>query len=44
MINKAFDEQIGHNIEDYVNDIIVKSAKAKDYAKDLEEVFNFLKA
>jgi hypothetical protein len=32
-------EQIGHNIEVYVDDIIIKSSKADSLLKDLREIF-----
>lgn len=43
MINKAFVKQISHNIEAYVDDIMVKSEKVEEYVKDLEELFNILR-
>lgn len=43
MINKVFAKQISHNIDAYVDDIIVKSERAKKYIKDLEKVFGMLR-
>ncbi|XP_050217638.1 uncharacterized protein LOC126668489 [Mercurialis annua] len=43
LMNFVFKDQIGRNMEVYVDDIIVKSKKVEDHAKDLEEVFTKLK-
>ncbi|KAK1363227.1 hypothetical protein POM88_038788 [Heracleum sosnowskyi] len=42
MINKVFKEQIGRNVECYVDDMIVKSM-FKDHAEDLRECFETLR-
>lgn len=39
LVNKACAKQIGHNMEAYVDNIMVKSKKAKDYTRDLNMVF-----
>lgn len=43
MVNKVFTDQIGHNIEVFVDDIIVKSKRVGDHIKDLEEVSKVLR-
>lgn len=43
MINKVFTEQIGKNIEACVDDIVVKSEKAKDNMADSKKVFKVLR-
>lgn len=43
MINKVFVEQIGKNMEAYIDDIIFKSEKPEEYVKDLEKVFHMLR-
>lgn len=35
MISKVFIEQIGRNAEAYVDDMVVKSEKAKEHMDDL---------
>jgi hypothetical protein len=39
----CFKEQIGHNLEVYVNDIMIKSRKSCSLITDLEETFNNLR-
>jgi Reverse transcriptase (RNA-dependent DNA polymerase) len=39
MVNKVFEKQIGHNMEVYVDDILVKSMTEDDHLTDLEEAF-----
>lgn len=41
-VNKEFANQIGCNMEVYIDDIVFKSKKAKDHTKDLYEVFGLL--
>jgi hypothetical protein len=36
----CFTEQIGHNLEVYVNDTMIKSQKSGNLISDLEETFN----
>src|SRR4051812_7877816 len=43
LVNKTFKHQIGRNIEVYVDDMLVKSAKEVDHVKDLAETFEVLK-
>ncbi|XP_050222365.1 uncharacterized protein LOC126672459 [Mercurialis annua] len=43
LMNFVFKDQIGRNMEVYVDNIIVKSKKVEDHAKDLKEVFTNLK-
>jgi len=39
LIDKIFKEQIGNNMEVYVDDMVVKSNDAEPHACDLEEIF-----
>ncbi|GKV30660.1 hypothetical protein SLEP1_g39449 [Rubroshorea leprosula] len=43
MVTIVFRAQIGRNLEVYVDDIVVKSLKARDHLTDLEETFNNLR-
>ncbi|GKV49801.1 hypothetical protein SLEP1_g56532 [Rubroshorea leprosula] len=43
MVTIVFQAQIGRNLEVYVDDIVVKSLKARDHLTDLEETFNNLR-
>ncbi|KAL0394909.1 UNVERIFIED_CONTAM: hypothetical protein Slati_4457100 [Sesamum latifolium] len=43
LVDKIFRPQIGKNIEVYVNDMLVKSKKAEEHVKDLEETFSVLR-
>ncbi|GKV15261.1 hypothetical protein SLEP1_g26057 [Rubroshorea leprosula] len=43
MVTIVFRAQIGRNLEVYVDDIMVKSAKAGDHLTDLKETFNNLR-
>ncbi|GKV21495.1 hypothetical protein SLEP1_g31472 [Rubroshorea leprosula] len=43
MVTIVFRAQIGKNLEVYVDDIVVKSRKAKDHLADLDETFNNLR-
>src|SRR3954465_4094390 len=43
LVNKIFKHQIGRNIEVYVDDMLVKSAKEVDHIKDLKETFEVLR-
>ena len=43
MINKVFSEQIGKNMEVYVDDILVKSKDLRHHRHDLEETFQTLR-
>ncbi|KAL2224042.1 UNVERIFIED_CONTAM: Transposon Tf2-12 polyprotein [Sesamum indicum] len=44
LINDMFKNQIGRNMEVYIDDMLVKSVKEQDHVKDLEECFQILKA
>jgi hypothetical protein len=43
LMNKMFREQIGRNMEVYVDDILVKSVLLIDHVGDLQEAFRVLK-
>ncbi|KAL0402049.1 UNVERIFIED_CONTAM: Retrovirus-related Pol polyprotein from transposon opus [Sesamum latifolium] len=43
LVDKIFRPQIGRNIEVYVDDMLVKSKKAEEHVKDLEETFSVLR-
>ena len=43
LVNQMFKEQIGRNVEVYVDDMLVKSKKEEDHLDDLRETFNTLK-
>jgi hypothetical protein len=43
LMNKMFQEQIGRNMEVYVDDILVKSILPIDHVSDLQEAFRTLK-
>ncbi|KAL0288103.1 UNVERIFIED_CONTAM: Retrovirus-related Pol polyprotein from transposon [Sesamum radiatum] len=42
LVDKIFRPQIGRNVEVYVDDMLVKSKKAEEHVKDLEETFSVL--
>ena len=42
MMNHMLQDHIGKNVEVYVDDIIVKSLGAEQYAKDLEQILGTL--
>src|SRR4051812_5239468 len=42
LVNKLFKEQIGRNVEAYVDDFLVKSKKMEDHIRDLCETFQVL--
>lgn len=42
LVNHMFKDQIGKNIEVYVDDMLVKSTQACNHLADLEETFNVL--
>ena len=42
-IQKCFREQIGHNLEVYVDDIVLKSSAATQLIGNLEETFSNLR-
>ncbi|XP_058223094.1 uncharacterized protein LOC131332813 [Rhododendron vialii] len=43
LVNRMFKQQIERNVEVYVDDMLVKSAKAHNHVDDLEETFQVLK-
>ncbi|KAL0367023.1 UNVERIFIED_CONTAM: Transposon Ty3-G Gag-Pol polyprotein [Sesamum radiatum] len=43
LVDKIFRLQIGRNVEVYVDDMLVKSKKAEEHVKDLEETFSVLR-
>jgi ribonuclease HI len=43
LVNRMFKDQIGKNIEVYVDDMLVKSKRAEDHLKDLQQTFDVLK-
>jgi hypothetical protein len=43
LVNKMFHEQIGWNMEVYVNDMLIKTVQAKDHVLDLSEAFDTLR-
>ncbi|KAL0406388.1 UNVERIFIED_CONTAM: Retrovirus-related Pol polyprotein from transposon opus [Sesamum latifolium] len=42
LVDKIFRPQIGRNVEVYFDDMLVKSKKAEEHVKDLEETFSVL--
>ena len=43
LVNKMFHDQIGRNVEVYVDDMLVKSKKDDDHLADLKETFQALR-
>jgi hypothetical protein len=43
LVNRMFSDQIGRNVEVYVDDMLVKSQKVISHLADLEETFNTLR-
>uniref|UniRef100_A0A2N9IG75 Reverse transcriptase domain-containing protein n=1 Tax=Fagus sylvatica TaxID=28930 RepID=A0A2N9IG75_FAGSY len=43
LVNKMFHDQIGRNVELYVDDMLVKSKKDEDHLADLKETFQALR-
>ena len=43
LVNKIFQDQIGRNMEVYVDDMLVKSKEEVDHIKDLREAFETLR-
>ncbi|KAL0409690.1 UNVERIFIED_CONTAM: hypothetical protein Sradi_1903400 [Sesamum radiatum] len=43
LVDKIFRPQIGRNVEVYVDGMLVKSKKAEEHVKDLEETFSVLR-
>ena len=44
LMNKMFANQIGTNVQVYVDDMLVKSQRKDDYLKDLKETFDTLRS
>ncbi|KAL0311122.1 UNVERIFIED_CONTAM: Retrovirus-related Pol polyprotein from transposon gypsy [Sesamum angustifolium] len=42
LVNHMFQNQIGRNMEVYIDDMLVKSAKEQDHIRDLKECFQIL--
>ena len=42
LMNKMFAQQIGRNVQVYVDDMLVKSRREEDHLEDLRETFNTL--
>ena len=42
LVNKMFKEMIGKTMEDYIDDVLVKSLKAADYVIHLEKMFGIM--
>ena len=43
MISKMFKTQLGHTMEAYIDDMVVKSKTDEEHLADLQEVFDILK-
>ena len=43
LVNKMFHDQIGRNVEVYVDDMLVKSKENEDHLTDLKETFQALR-
>nr|GEW87858.1 reverse transcriptase domain-containing protein [Tanacetum cinerariifolium] len=43
LVDKAFQRQIGQNLEVYVDDLVIKSRMKKEVIRDIEEMFKTLK-
>lgn len=43
LVNEMFKDQIGRNVEVYVDDILVKSLRVKQHPSDLGETFQTLR-
>ena len=44
LMNKMFAQQIGRNVQVYVDEMLVKSRKEEDHLEDLKETFNTLRS
>ena len=42
LVNKIFKEQIGRNMQVYVDDMLIKSKSSMNHVADLEETFSAL--
>ncbi|GKB01004.1 reverse transcriptase domain-containing protein [Tanacetum coccineum] len=43
LVDKAFDKQIGRNLEVYVDDLVIKSRRKDEIVRDIEETFKTLR-
>ncbi|XP_075662487.1 uncharacterized protein LOC142631971 [Castanea sativa] len=43
MVTRMFELQLGHNMEAYINDMVIKSKKVGDHLRDLQETFSVLR-
>jgi len=43
LVNRMFEEQIGKSMKVYIDDMLVKSLRAEDHLKHLQETFDILK-
>ena len=43
LVNRMFSDQIGRNVEVYVDDVLVKSKDKANHLNDLKETFNILR-
>ncbi|GKF02117.1 reverse transcriptase domain-containing protein [Tanacetum coccineum] len=43
LVDKAFQKQIGRNLEVYVDDLIIKSCTKQEVIRDIEEMFKTLR-
>jgi hypothetical protein len=43
LVNRMFEKQMGWNVEVYVDDMLVKSARALDHVFDLRETFDTIR-
>ena len=44
LMNKMFTQQIGRNVQVYIDDMLVKSRREEDHLEDLRETFNTLRS
>ena len=44
LMNKMFANQIGRNVQIYINDMLVKSRREEDHLEDLRETFDTLRS
>ena len=44
LMNKMFANQIGRNVQIYINDMLVKSQREEDHSEDLRETFDTLRS
>lgn len=44
LVNMMFKKQIGKTVEDYIDDMVVKSESMDNHVRDLKEMFDILRA